>query len=58
VDNSTIWTDLAAPLPPFDELVKSYLTRQPGHDVSDEPRDGDNDPAVKKGGSDATSETA
>jgi hypothetical protein len=34
-----IWRELAAPLPSFDALVKSYEFRQPGHDVSDEPRD-------------------
>jgi hypothetical protein len=34
-----IWRELSAPLPRFDELVRSYLFRQPGHDVSDEPRD-------------------
>ena len=42
MQGSDIWQELSAPFPPFDELVRSYeevLERQPGHDVSDEPRD-------------------
>src|SRR6516165_9911460 len=42
MQGSNIWQELSAPFPPFDELVRSYeevLERQPGHDVSDEPRD-------------------
>jgi len=34
-----VWAELSAPLTPFHELVKSFLVRQPGHDVSDEQRD-------------------
>ena len=34
-----LWVELSTPLPRFDDLVRSYLVRQPGHDVSDEPRD-------------------
>jgi hypothetical protein len=29
VEHNTIWQELSAPLPPFDELVKSYLAQQP-----------------------------
>jgi hypothetical protein len=40
-DTTNIWQELARPLPNFRDLVRAYspVTRQPGHDVSDEPRD-------------------
>src|SRR6516164_7303772 len=40
-DSVDIWAELSAPLPDFRDLVRAYspIQRQPGHDVSDEPRD-------------------